>query len=120
MDAQPSQTITAEELDVRLRFMMDDEFAMLDRAATRGSVTGPFVVRASRVLLRMWDAVGGKPVNNKQHIKQIKIGTPKTELTKTGQTAFALHKPVPCNQSRYWIALLSNSVFKPTNNCSLR
>ena len=31
MDAEPAQTITAEELDVRLRFMMDDEFAFLDR-----------------------------------------------------------------------------------------
>ena len=26
MEAEPAQTITAEELDVRLRFMMDDEF----------------------------------------------------------------------------------------------
>ena len=65
MDVEPAQTITAEELDVRLRFMM----------ATRGNVTGPFVVRASRTLLRMWDAVSGKPVNNEQHIKQNNIGT---------------------------------------------
>ena len=65
MEAEPAQTITAEELDVRLRFMM----------ATRGNVTGPFVVRASRTLLRMWDAVCGKPINNEQHIKQNNIGT---------------------------------------------
>ena len=90
MDAEPAQTITAEELDVRLRFMMDDEFAMLDGVATRGNVTGPCVVRASRVLLRMWDAVNGTPSNNEQHTKHINIGTQKTQPTRTDQTAFAL------------------------------
>ena len=75
MDAEPAQTITAEELDVRLRFMM----------ATRGNVTGPFVVRASRTLLRMWDAVSGKPINNEQHIKQNNIGTPKTQQKRVKQ-----------------------------------
>ena len=67
----------AEELDVRLGFMMEDEFAMLDRVTTRGNGTSPFTVRASRALLRLWD-VGGKPFNNEQHIKQINIGTLKT------------------------------------------
>ena len=95
MEAEPGQTITAEELDVRLRFMMDDEFAMLDRVSTRGNVTGPFVVRAPRVLLRRWDAVNGTPSNNEQHTKQINIGTLIIHPTKTDQTAFTLHGPSP-------------------------
>ena len=66
---------------------------MLDRVATRGNVTGLVVVRASRALLRMWDAVCGEPINNEQHIKHINIGTLKTQPTKTGQTACTLHGP---------------------------